>query len=665
MAEDNWYSNGNNNWNATNAWNTQADGGGTALSDPDADAHVIIQGSDTITITAAIGNTIKSLTIDSGSDLDGHASHIIETTAEGTASFGSEHYAVKINGTTDSNVNLTVGGTFDTRLDLDGTMGNLILKGSGEKEFRGTPTIGGNVTIQDSCDVACAGAVQINGNLTITSGSYDTGSNHALTVTGKTTIGNASHSSEDQATLTCNASAISLGSTKSDDYAIEMLQGGTYAGGSNNHTTGAIKQTVANTKFTFTSATTTINSEYTSQDRMFELTAGKAYNADGRITLTGNYTSAIQWNGPSGDTGPHNLRLNDANLTLRPRTALIVEGYLKIDAGTFTTSHPSSANNALTVTGKATVTGVLTLNNSTVDIGETLQAEGAGNIVCANTALTVGSLVILGTATLPSASGSCTVDSEGTGSHGTNGYAIDINGTVTHNSGTVTVTTAASTLLDLVPSSGVGLNNLTYNASGRECTGVGATTIAGDLTITAGLFTMYNNVDLTVGSLTIASGGEYIATSGTTTITKASGAPVNGRCWHVHNSAGRFVHNNGLVKFTGSSPQVEAISSGGTSTPNPFYDVEQTAGTMQWKGEHSKVLNNATIRGSQFNGSTGNLTVLGICRFTAGSFNASDTSTSDNSFFGTLIIESGATVDLSALDITVGSIRNLGGTING
>ena len=105
------------------------------------------------------------------------------------------------------------------------------------------------------------------------------------------------------------------------------------------------------------------------------------------------------------------------------------------------------------------------------------------------------------------------------------------------------------------------------------------------------------------------------------------------------------------------------VSTGGTSTPNPFYDIEQTAGTMQWKGEHTKVLNNATLIGSQFNGSTGNLTVLGICKFTAGTFNASDTSTSDNSFFGTLVIESGATVDLSAIDITVGSVRNLGGTI--
>ena len=185
MTVQNWYSNGNADWDAPDAWNTQADGGGTDLTDPDTDAHVIIQGSDTITITKSA--TIKSLTIDSGSDLDGNASYTITTTSEGDATYGSQYYAVKINGTTDTNVNIEIQGTFDTRVDLDGTMGNLTLTGSGEKEFRGTPTIGGNVVIEGSCPVLAAGAVEINGNLTITSGEYDTGS-HALTVTGDVTL---------------------------------------------------------------------------------------------------------------------------------------------------------------------------------------------------------------------------------------------------------------------------------------------------------------------------------------------------------------------------------------------------------------------------------------------------------------------------------------------
>ena len=163
------------------------------------------------------------------------------------------------------------------------------------------------------------------------------------------------------------------------------------------------------------------------------------------------------------------------------------------------------------------------------------------------------------------------------------------------------------------------------------------------------------------GSLSVASGGTYNATSGTTTITKANGG-TDGRAFFIHGSA-TFTHNNGLVKFTASSPQVAPTSSGQTSTSHPFYDLEQTTGTMQWKAEHHKVLNNCTMQGSAFNGSTGNVHVLGICRLTGETFNSGDTATNDNNFFQTLVIESGATVDLSAINITVGSLRNLGGTI--
>ena len=170
--------------------------------------------------------------------------------------------------------------------------------------------------------------------------------------------------------------------------------------------------------------------------------------------------------------------------------------------------------------------------------------------------------------------------------------------------------------------------------------------------------------DHSFGTLTANDGGTYKATKFTTTITSASGGAIDNRAFYIHTGA-TFDHNRGLIKFTASSPQVAANSSSSSTTNHPFYDIENTAGTIQWKGEHNKVLNNATIRGSQFNGGTGNLTVLGTCRFTAGTFNDSDTSTRDTSYFKNLVIESGATVDLSALDITVGSIRNKGGTING
>ena len=222
-------------------------------------------------------------------------------------------------------------------------------------------------------------ALEVTGDLTITSGIMDLGATQDLTVGGKTIIGDASHISEDQSTLTCNASLISLGSGKTDDYAVQMLAGGTFAGGIANHTIGSVRQNVANTKFTFTSATTTINSEYTSEDRMFELIAGKVYNADGRITLTGNFTSGIQWNGPSGDTGPHTLRMNDASLTVKPRTALIVEENFNLDAGTFNTSHDYSANNALTVNDSIIIKdgATLTCNASAVSLGNLDMQSGS------------------------------------------------------------------------------------------------------------------------------------------------------------------------------------------------------------------------------------------------------------------------------------------------
>jgi len=367
MAEDNWYSNGNNNWNATNAWNTQADGGGTALSDPDADAHVIIQGNDTITITAAIGNTIKSLTIDSGSDLDGHASHIIETTAEGTASFGSEHYAVKINGTTDSNVNITVGGTFDTRLDLDGTMGNLILKGSGEKEFRGTPTIGGNVTIQDSCDATCAGAVQINGNLTITSGSYNTTSagNHALTVTGATNI---------DGTLTCNASTVSLGSDLLTAYA--LTGSGTCDLGTGTVTIGACNWGGV-TGLTKTSGTITFDTKKTGGQGIGPSCAGKHFNfGTSTVNIGPNAASSSNYTVEMHSGSDQTFKLTCGTLYIKSNTQIYnndtdyntweINGDLDITAGKYLATYYDTSvdySSPIVVTGNVTVNGDLIAYN--------------------------------------------------------------------------------------------------------------------------------------------------------------------------------------------------------------------------------------------------------------------------------------------------------------
>jgi len=383
------------------------------------------------------------------------------------------------------------------------------------------------------------------------------------------------------------------------------------------------------------------------------------------IITNPNGTSFFNANGQGGNV--RNLTVNHASAVVKLKDEdQTLDGNLTITAGELTTNDGSADRN-LTVAGVVDNDGTLTFNGSTVNLGST--SSQAGDFQGSGTFNLDTSTINFHTA------GSANFNPSTSANFDTNTSTLNLIGldssTRAHN-----FTYASGNLHNITTSRGTGsgthidkLNgnttitgNLTVGANSKFSSGTRVFTVNGDVNITGELDCDDSDKPMTFGTLTIASGGTYQATSGTTTITQANGAPVNGRCWFIPNSA-TFTHNNGLCKFTASSPQVEMVSSGGTSTPNPFYDVEQTTGTMQWKGEHTKVLNNATLRGSQFNGSTGNLTVLGICRFTAGTFNASDTSTSDNSFFGTLVIESGATVDLSAIDITVGSVRNLGGTI--
>ena len=677
-------------------------------------------------------------------------------------------------GTITGNLDVELQGTHSTTEDFMGTgnIRNLTLNGSG-------------------LNVDIGRATTIDGNLTITQGTLHTNasSNHALTVTGNTRIGPAS-GGPDQATLTCNASTISLGSGKTDDYGLTVVKGGTFVGGTGTHTIGAIAMAdFDDAKCTLTSGVTTMNGEDSGDNYAINIGGSSTFaHGSGTVTITRASDTRIRNSG--ADLALNNLIINHASAVITlASNGLTCAGDLTITAGEFGTG----ADKALTVTGALTNNGTLTLNGSTVNLGSTsteagdvtgsgtfnldtstinYHTAGGANFIPSTSAnfdtntstlnliglngsnrahnftfasgnmhnittsrgagtdthtdtlngnctitgnLTVGAnsnfssgtrvftvngdvnvtgQLISNGSNKPMTFGSLTINSGGTYSatSGTTTLTKDDTGqfiyetisgaTFTHNSGTLTITGDGR----VKPRAGTGnFHNVILNSSGNTIEQGSDTTIDNDLTITAGEWSTgysgfgYSNLTVTgdasvtgtltgntsivsLGTLTLASGATYIATSGTTTITAANGAPVNGRAWYIPNSA-TFTHNNGLCKFTGSSPQVEMVSSGQTSTPNPFYDVEQTAGTMQWKGEHTKVLNNATLRGSQFNGSTGNLTVLGICRFTASSFNASDTSTSNNNFFGTLVIESGATVDVSAIDITVGSLRNLGGTI--
>ena len=164
-----------------------------------------------------------------------------------------------------------------------------------------------------------------------------------------------------------------------------------------------------------------------------------------------------------------------------------------------------------------------------------------------------------------------------TGKNASN-YIIDLDGVFVHSSGTVKIDTSLTgdKLLDIIPSSGTGLNNLITNEDGSGVIQYnGNSTIAGNLTVEEGTLHGYdyNNSELTVtgdvtvesggtlgvsnqtgacsfASLTINSGGTHVATSGTTTITNIE----SGASRSILNN-GTFTHNSGTVLFNGAMDQ--------------------------------------------------------------------------------------------------------------
>jgi len=466
-----------------------------------------------------------------------------------------------------------------------------------------------------------AGAITCTGNLTITDGIIDTSSSdHALTVAGRTDIGPGSGGA-DQATLTCNASTVSLGSGRTSSHALIINQGGTFVGGSGAHTIGSIDvKNNSNAKCTLTSGNTTVNSEKTGDDRNMVI-AGSSTFAHGGGTIIVTFAGTTHYD---IDKTINNLTLNNASLVQKLSDSSVLAGNLTITAGQF-----NANGRNLTVAGDVDVTGTLTGSSG---------------------AMSFGSLTIASGGTYSATSGTTTITNEVSGA-----FALDkhASGTFNHNSGTVEVTTNTNTFIDgfegtVTSGSGANaLNNLIVNLSDsasyhfrlRPNSGT-AHTILGNLTVTQGMFeletdshTLTVNGDVSVGangtlgrlaktgndsfgSLTIASGGTYNATSGTTTIT----GEVAATDYSWKNDGGTFTHNNGKVLLTEDSDcKVKE---------NTFYDFELN-------------LNSATTD-CVFEDTSGNtLTFLGDLTLTRGRFD-DDANGDEYIIHGNTIIESNA-----------------------
>ena len=529
----------------------------------------------------------------------------------------------------------------------------------------------------------------MSGNLTITAGNFNANGN-VLTVAGKTYLGD--NSAADSATLTCAGSAISLGAAYTSDYALVVIGGGTFAGGTGTHTIGSIyMQDNANAKVTLTDDVTTISSEYYSGNVAINILGTNAVFAHGSGTVT--ITFAGTSNITLRDKSLNNLIINhaSADITLGP-SALTVAGDLTITAGTLNTS---GSNYALTVTGNTRIgpasggadQATLTCNASAVSLGSGLTTDYGLTVVKGGTFVggtgthTMGSVFIdaFADAKCTLTNGVTTLDGEDSG-----GYTWRNNGgTFAHNDGTVTTNSSVDTKIRentfynlIINQSSSGKFVYWEDTSGNTCT------VANDLTITMGRLrglvasdtvTVTGDVSVAAdgtfnyssvwtgavnhGSLTIASGGTYYATSGTTTLT----GPYAGDHYLFHNS-GTFTHNKGTVRFTLTS--YGNCQSGGDEFYNVISAVEHEGLYGLQITDAFVVLNNLTIDDdAQISVANYTTTVYGNV-FLNGDWSRANTSSATLVIKGLLTIGSTGWYRPSSGTNNLGGIRNLGGSVN-
>ena len=300
------------------------------------------------------------------------------------------------------------------------------------------------------------------------------------------------------------------------------------------------------------SYTLTINSRNAGNSRVIYIpdSYSNIANSTGTIKLTGSADATHKLVGLDNwadELQNLTIHTSGSNPTYRQESALTVNGDLTITAGGLTTN---TANHALTVAGRINIAGgTLTCNSSAVS--------------CA------GGVTVTGTLNAPDGSGSLTISGE------RSNRVIDVTGTFNNNDGTITVTYAGQSQIRWTSSSNPHSLVINHSSADIRLAGnmdtAGSREFEGNVTITAGILSTLDvdgsqNHNLTVtgdvsvtgtltgnasaismGSLTIADGGTYNATSGTTTITNET----SDYAWNnVETDGTGFVHNNGTVTIT-------------------------------------------------------------------------------------------------------------------
>ena len=577
------------NWRADDA-----DTWGLGLNNyPAAGEHVVIDTGHTVTL---------------GESNDAGSIKLIGTLAGGghtlTLNDGGDNEIFDHDGTITGTLNITITGTTNRLLDLAGSSGNV-----------------NNLTINASSTtftLSGTGTHTVAGNLTITAGTLDTGSDLALTVTGDASI---------TGTLTGNASAISLGS-------LTIESGGTYsapnASGSTtltSETSGGYTWRNNSGTFTHNNGTVTTNSSVDTKIR-----ENTFYNLIINQSSSGKF---VYWEDTSGNTC---TVANDLTITTGRLRGLV-------------------ASDTVTVTGDVLVDANGTFNHTSVWTGS----------------INHGSLTINSGGTYLATSGTTTI----TAADGSN-FAINNSGTFTHNSGTVDFTGS----VQQTTNDGLVLHNVICNNSYSTNGLIYRNSTMNDLTVNAGKYMSYYtggtgitvNGDATIsgsfnhknpsnasgaysfGSLTINSGGTYNATSGTTTITGDPGGYPN----YAIDIDGTFTHNNGTLKYTGGSGALDLSGTGN------LYNFDHATTGTTFIVNNTTIENNLTMTLGNFQGANGNenLTVKGNVTIDSVGQTMSFVGTSEHTFGFLTILNGTYRVQNDTGGFTkVGGIRNVGGTV--
>jgi hypothetical protein len=425
-------------------------------------------------------------------------------------------------------------------------------------------------------------------------------------------------------TLLARAATLYLGTTDSSPYAGENSSryglfvsngkvGGTSTSAAPTGTwyASSIRCTTSGNILRFTTGTCTITGKNTSANRFFELTDGNVYHSNGTITIDSGVAAEMQWDAASTDqdNGPYNFIINDASCTARIFTDLEVLNNMTVTAGTFNThSNDDSADKDLTVTGNLDISGTVTCNASDVTV-RAVELGGGGTLSAPSNSSTNGLII---TQNLTDSSDGDAFDTEPAAG----------GATFTHNSGTVTF--KGNKNVQIRNTSGENFHNVVIDCAAGGDQSVETQrniTMEGDLTIKEGAFRSYAsdrtitvNGDVSIenggvlggalgtdrenalayqfGSLSIASGGTYLATTGTTTITNNTATGTRS----VYNNGGTFTHNNGTLKIDTSANTNYDFD--GDDLYNFTVECEDGSGAVHCDGEASTavtVLNNLDI----------------------------------------------------------------------